>query len=567
MATATITRANTSSRVTVAEQYIADVLSGKQVVSTWVRKMIERHQSDLAAGHLRSLRFDREHALKPIRFIQGALKHTSDSGKAIAGATFKLEPWQQAFIWILFGWRRIDTGQRRFRTAYCELARGNGKSKLASAIALYVLVGEGVQGAEVYSVATHREQAKIVFDDSCLMAASSPALDMLVEFRNNLHVPGTACKYMPLASEESTLDGLKPNLVVVDELHAHKNKGVWTKCKTAMGKKPGSIMLAITTAGHDRHSVCFEQRDYSERVLDGFEDDSYFAWICCTDKDDDPFDEANWIKSNPNLDVSIELQTLRDAAKQARMIPTEYSEFLRMRCNIWTQVDTAWMPNEAWSGCGTPVDAEALKGRPCFGGLDLSSTEDTTSFVLLFPPYGNDSKWSVLPFFFLPEENILQRARKDRVPYDVWSKRGLFDLTPGNVVDYGYLRTKINLLAEQYDIREIAFDRWNAQAIVTQLEDDGHVMAKIGQGYETLNAPMKFLMELVLRKELAHGNHPVLLWQAGNVMAAMDPAGNIKPDKSKSRERIDGIAALIDALERAQKVPIKPKVEFEFFTL
>ena len=554
---------------TAAERYIERVLNGEIIVSEWVRKQCERHARDLETGLSRGLHFDRQRAFHPIKWISKNCTITEDGISVQTGQPLRLEPWQQAFLWILFGWRRAD-GTRRFRNVYAELARGNGKSKLASAIALYVLIGEGTNGAAVYSIATTLQQAKVVFDDAVLMVAgaTTPDLKRLSSHQNNLHLPGTATVFRPLASDEHTLDALKPNLVVVDELHAHKTHGPWNKVKTAQGKKPGSMMLAITTAGYDRHSVCYEQRTYAEKVLSGiFEDDSYFAWICCLSPEDDPFDEVNWPKANPNLGVSIELATLQDAAKQAQLIPSEYNEFLRMRCNIWTDSHTGWMPMSEWDACSESVTLDELKGRPCFGGLDLATTTDIAAFVLLFPPYGADGNWRVLPQFFLPADNIAERVKRDQVPYDHWKRIGAFHLTPGNVIDYDFIRAVIQELADQYDVREIGYDRWNAQQIVTQLEGDGLTMVPIGQGFATMYAPTKRLMELVLRREFQHGGNPVLRWMASNTVVASDPAGSIKPDKKESKERIDGIVATIIALARAMVVPITAAPSFGFLVI
>ena len=531
----TLSTTTSTQRKTAAESYIDSVVSGQTLVSDWVKKQCDRHIQDISKCSERGLYFDRDLAFRPIQWISKSCVITEDGISVKTGQKLRLEPWQQALLWILFGWRRID-GTRRFRNVYAELARGNGKSKLASAIALYVLVGEGVRGSAVYSIATTLQQAKVVFDDSVLMVGSSqvPELCALRSHQNNLHIPGTATVYRPLASDEHTLDALKPNLIVVDELHAHKSKGPWNKCKTAQGKKPGSMMLAITTAGYDRHSVCFEQRTYAEKVLEGiFEDDSYFAWICSLSKDDDPFDERNWYKANPNLGISIELATLHDAAKQAQLIPSEYNEFLRMRCNIWTESSVVWMPMDKWDACNFTFDPELLKGRLCFGGLDLATTTDIAAFVLLFPPTDADKKWRILPNYFLPKDNVQQRVKRDGVPYDHWERKGLFQLTPGDVIDYDYIRQMVLNLADLYDIREIGYDRYNAQQIVTQLTNDGVTMVPIGQGTASMFAPTKHFMELVLRREIAHGGDPVLRWMVSNLVIQTDAAGSYKPDKEK----------------------------------
>jgi phage terminase large subunit-like protein len=545
-----------------AEQYIQDVIDGKLVVSEWVRKTCLRHQRDLETGHERGLVFDPQQAVRPVRFFR-ALRLVSDGISYSAGDPFTLLPWQQALCWILYGWR-TTTGKRRFSTAYITLARGNGKSSLLSGLCLYALVGEGIQGAEVFSLATTRDQARIVFDESVLMAKRSQALASLHHSRNSIFIPDTASKFLPLSSDEDTLDGLRPSLLCADELHkwlGKSGRGVWNVSKTALGKKPGSLLIAITTAGYDRHSVCYEQHEYACKVLDGIlEDDSFFSWIAALSEDDDPFDEANWPKANPSLGITLDPDTLRQAAKQAKEIPTEYSEFLRLRCNIWTTSHTSWMPLDAWDACNGSVEPDALKARPCFAGIDLSSQGDITALVLVFPPYGSDTKWSILPFFWVPGDNIRKRVEKDRVPYDQWQRLGLIEPTLGNVIDDEAIRLKIVELSKHYDIREVAFDPWHALSLSIRLMADGFTTVPIRQGVQSLNAPMRKLMDLVVSGQLAHGGNPVLRWNASNVVAEADAAGNIKPDKAESRERIDGISAAITALARAMVVNIsKPK--------
>lgn len=568
--TTTIPRTS-SDRKTVAEQYIDDVLSGNLLVAEYVRKTIERHVRDLDSGHLRGLVFDKRLALRAINFCHRVVKHPVDSGGIQAGDPFILSPWMQAFLWILFGWRK--DGQRRFRSVYLEVARGNAKSYLLSAVGLYILRGEGVHGAEVFSVAMKKEQARIIFDTAVQMAQVSPALSDLHSYQSNLHSVEYACKFQPLSSDAKSLDGLRPSAILADEIHAwvrKRSRDVWAKCKTALGKKPGSVMISGTTAGADRHSLCYEQHTFAKQVLDGvIEDDSFLSWIAALDPDkDDPFDESLWIKANPNLGVSVDLQTIQNQAKQARLIPSEYNEFLRYRCNIWTERHTAWMPLKKWDACKESVDPEALKKRPCFAGLDLSSSDDLTALVLVFPPYGEDKLWRLLPFFWLPGDSIKERVNRDNVPYDGWVRDGKITKTDGNVIDRDAIRTKIVALAKEYDIREVCFDPWHADELAQKLQDqDGLTVTPIRQGSQSLNAPMKRVMELVLSEQLAHGAQPVLRWNASNLVASGDSNGNIKPDKAESTERIDGMSATITAMARAIVVQIKPKASFKPFFL
>jgi len=550
----------------IPDKYITGVVAGEIVTGELVRLACQRHIQDLQDAHLRGLRFDRTRAQRVIDFFR-FLRHSKGEW---AGQVFELADWQQAMTWILFGWLHTDTGYRRFRTAIVELARKQGKSTWASGIALYMTVADGEEGCETYSVATKREQARLVHTEATRMVAKSPSLSKILKrCRDNLHCLATNSKFEPLASEEDSLDGLNPHCIVADEVHAWSNRLLWDVLATSMGARRQPLMLAISTAGYDRNSVFYQQHDYSIKVLQGIiADDSWFAWITSIDDGDNWEDESNWIKSNPNLGTTIRIDDLRSAAAKAKSTPAELNAFLRLRLNIWTTSHTAWMPIDKWQACSESADPESLRGRPCFGGLDLSTTIDVSAFVLLFPPWGEDTKWRVLPEFFLPEENIEARCRKDRVPYDAWKRQGLFNLTEGNVICYETIRSKVHELAENYDIREIAFDRWNTSQIVTQLMGDGLTMVPYGQGYLSMNAPTKRLMELVLTSDLAHGGNPVLTWMASNAMAITDAAGNIKLDKGKSREKIDGVISLIMALGRAMVVPIVDADRtFECFSL
>jgi phage terminase large subunit-like protein len=546
--------------VTVAEQYIADVLAGNIATSKWVRLQIERHVRDLEAGHERGLVFDPKAAQHVIDFFPLYLVHTEGE---YCDQPFHLLPFQQAQLWVLYGWKWQATGYRRFKYAYNEIGRGNGKSAFASGLCIYELYFFGEKGAHVYSASTDKKTAKLVFDTADLMVKKSDWLSERIKpSSNNLCVPGTAAKFEPCASEDSNLMGLRPSFQVLDELHAHKSAGVWDVFVSAMGKRRNPLMFAITNSGYDRNSVCWMQREYSVKVLQGvIEDDTWFAWICGLDVDeangtkDDWEDERNWIKANPAMGSIVRIEELREQAKKAKNDPSALNAFLRFRLSMWTTSHSTWMPLDKWDACKFMIDPARLKGRRCVGALDLSTTTDIAAFVLLFDPTHEDPHWYVLPFFFLPADNVQRRAKRDRVPYDVWERQELFQLTPGNIIDYAFIRAKVNELRDLYEIQEIAFDAWNSSDLVTQLTDDGATMVKFGQGFASMSAPTKRLMELVLTEELAHGNNPVLRWMASNVMVNMDPAGNIKPDKSRSREKIDGIVALIMALGRVMQLP------------
>jgi phage terminase large subunit-like protein len=550
---------------TRAERYIAGVLSGKIVTSKFVRLACARHQRDLSEGHLRNLKFDPAKGKHVITFIEQFCHHSQGEW---AGNLVVLEPWQCALLYILNGWRWADTGYRRFKFAYIELAKGNGKSFLASALGLYELIASGEPGAEVYSVATKKDQARIVFSEAERMVAASPALKLRIRsFRDNLHIAGTAAKFQPLSSDEDSLDGPRPQALIADELHAWgvNARKLWDVLANALGKRRSPIFLVITTAGSGEVSLCRTEHNYGEKVLTGIHtDDSRFVWICGLDPDDDYLDERNWIKANPNLGVSVNIKELRESINKAKGDPASLNGVLRLRLGLWTQSSVAWIPMDEWAACNAPIDIASLKGQPCFGGLDLSTTTDISAFVLLFPPYGDRIKWAILPHFFLPEANIEKRSKRDRVPYESWKRLGLFNLTAGNVIDYDAIRLKITQLSDIYDIREIAFDPWNCTETSTWLQDQGFVCSPLRQAMASLAGPTKRLLELILKHDLAHLENPILRWMASNVVVDMDATGSCKPDKAKSAEKIDGISALICALSAQWSSPSRRKASAPF---
>jgi phage terminase large subunit-like protein len=533
-----------------AETYIDNVISGAQVACKWVRLACERHRRDLVDGHERGLWFDSEAGQHIIDFASFC-RHSKGEW---AGQVVTLEPWQQALLWILFGWRRAD-GTRRFRTSYWEVARKNGKSTLAAIVGLYMLIGDGEGGAEIYAAATKRAQAKLVFDESTRMVKSSPALKKrLVCFRDNIHIKNTASKFEPLGRDADSMDGLNPHCAIVDEVHAHRSDEVWGVLETGMGSRRQSLMFGITTAGFNQASFCYQLRDYATKVLDGIvDDDSFFAVIYTLDKGDDWRNEDVWIKANPNLGVSVKLSEMRDLVVKAGAMLSALGHFLTKRLNIWTNAGEQWMSAERWTACAFEVDEAALAGRVCYAGLDLSYALDLTTFVLVFPPTEDDPLYRILPRFWVPETAMITRSRAQRVPYDEWGQQGYITIIPGEVIDYEYIYAQIDQDAQTFDIKEIAYDRYGAAEIYVRMAKVGMSMVQFGQGFISMSPPMKELEKLVISQKIAHGGNPVLAWNAHNLVAATDSAGNIKPDKKKSTEKIDGMVAAIMALDRATR--------------
>ncbi len=528
-------------------EYAEQVLSGRVAACRWVRLACERHLRDLEMGRGRGLWFDEEEAERVFRFF-ALLPHVKGEW-ARDGSTIRLEPWQRFILGSIFGWKRED-GLRRFRTAYIEVPRKNAKSTLAAGVGLWLAFFDGEPGAEVYAAATKRDQAKIVWGDARQMVLKTPGLRARIRaFVSNLHSAQTASKFEPLGADADSLDGLNIHGAIVDELHAHRTRALWDVLVTATGARRQALIFAITTAGWDRTSICWEQHDYVSKVLEGIvPDDTVFGYIATIDEGDDWTDPAAWAKANPNLGISVKMDDLERQCAQARHMPAAQNAFKRLRLNVWTEASERWIDTTVWDQGA--VSVRVAEGASCYAGLDLSSTTDLSAFVLLFGPDA-EGTYDVLPYFWMPGENIRQRVERDCVPYDLWVRQGYIEATPGNVIDYDVIRARINDLGRCYRIREIAVDRWNATQITMQLQGDGFEMVPMGQGFASMSAPSKEFERLVLEGKIRHGGHPVLRWMVSNVSVVQDAAGNIKPAKDKSTGRIDGVVALIMALDRA----------------
>jgi phage terminase large subunit-like protein len=542
------------------------VVSGKIPAARWVKLACQRHVDDLRDGHKRGLWFDERAAKAAIAFYS-VLRHWKGEW---AGEVIRLEPAQQFWLWSLFGWKR-DDGTRRFRTAYLEVGRKNAKTTTAAGIGLFLAFAEGEGGAEVYSAATKQDQAKIVHRDATEMVKRSPQLKKIITvFRNNLHSVESGSKFEPLSADYNSLDGLNIQGVIADELHAWPSPELWGVLKTGTGSRRQPLMLAITTAGVDQQGICYAQREYLTRILKGIiEDDSYWGMIYTLDtrqdwpdleQDDNWQNEANWIKANPLLGVSKKWDTMRQDAREATNRPAELNHFLRWHLNIWTTAVTRWINPFQWDECGSVVvNEQALYGRLCYGGLDLSSTGDLTAFVLVFPPSTPGGLWEVLCRFWIPADNIIDRVRRDQVPYDQWVREGYIETTPGNSVDYDFILAQIESDMSNYNIAEVAFDPWNATHVSNRLIENNITMVDFRQGFVSMNPAMKALEVAIAQGELAHGDSPVLNWMADNLVVRTDPAGNIKPDKERSREKIDGMVALAMAHHRARLTNNAPR--------
>lgn len=535
-------------RADPATAYARAVKAGRILAGKPVRLACERHLSDLKR---KDLDWRPARGLLAIDFFREMLTLED-------GAPFVLLPFEAFIVGSVFGWYARD-GSRRFRTAYVEIGKGNGKTPMAAGIGLYGLLADGESAPEVYAAATTREQARITFKDAERMVEASPELKDAIHTQvGSLSVPARHGVFRSVSSEHRALDGLRVHIGLVDELHEHPSAIVVDKIRAGTKSRKNALIFEITNSGYDRNSVCWQHHEHSLRVLEGvIENDAWFAYVCSLDEGDDWTDEKVWLKVNPGLGKVLPLKYLREQVEEAQGMPTKENIVRRLNFCEWTEQADRAIPLEWWDRGAEPIDADSLKGRPCFGGLDLARVNDLSAFVLLFPPVEPGEKWKTLCWFWVPEDDIRDRAHRDRVPYDVWERQGLLNATPGNCTDFKFISAKILELAGAYDIKEVAFDRTFAGEIVQELQAEGLVMVQFGQGFMSMAAPTAELLRLVKGGELQHGGHPVLRWNASNFCVASDPAGNMKPDKERSAEKIDGLVALCDALGRAI---IQPKI-------
>lgn len=494
--------------------------------------------------------YDKKKADRAVTFIEN-LCHTK--GKW-AGTPFWLLPWQEQLIRDIFGIVKPD-GNRQFRTAFVEICKKVGKSELAAAVALYLLYADNEPSAEVYGAAADRQQASIVFDVAKQMVEMSPALmkrSKLMGATKRIVNYSNAGYYQVLSAEVGGKHGFSVSGLVFDEIHTQPNRQLYdVLTKGSSDARQNPLHFIITTAGNDRHSIAYELHTKAVDILEGRRVDPTFYPVVYGLKDDEDWeDEANWYKVNPSLGYTVDIERLRDVYREAKQNPADEITFKWLRCNMWVSSTVAWIPDAIYMRGNEPIDMDALAGRDCYAGLDLSSTGDITALVLIFPPRDEEEKYVLLPYFWIPEETIPRRVKANSVPYDIWEKQDYIMSTEGNVIHYDFIEKFIMDLSEKYHILEIAVDRWNATQMIQNLEGEGFTIVPFGQGFSSMSAPTKEFYRLLMEGRIIHGGNPVLRWMAGNVVIDTDPAGNIKVTKAKSKEKIDGIVAAIMALDR-----------------
>jgi phage terminase large subunit-like protein len=503
--------------------------------------------------------FDEVNAAGAVRFVEGYLRHSKGP---LAGRPFLLDPWQARFVRALMGWRHVSDGRRVIRRIFLEIGRKNGKSTLVAALALLFLVAVREGAPEIYGAAGDQQQAGVVFGEATRMVAQSPVLSAKVEcLKQALLCPANHGVYRTISSLAETKHGLNPSVYIVDEVHVLKGRDLIDVLETAVGARQQPLGVFLTTAGDDDpHSIYAEMHDYAVKVRDGVIDDpSFLPVLFIADADDDPFDPATWVKANPSIGSGVSLEYLTEAARRAQDVPAFLPTFKRLHLNVRTSSTTRAIDMARWDACAGPVHwrdlPAATAGRRAWLGLDLSNRLDVTAEVAVVPPDDLDDPdgvWTVVPAFYVPEDNIRQRAEQDRVPYPRWVEMGAMIATPGNVVDQSRIEKDVLAARLSWQVQGIGYDSWNAQYLATRLQDQGAPMVEVRQGIPSLGEPTRFLLvDLIAKGRLAHGGHPVLRWMASNLVVRTDDNNNMKPDKAKSAEKIDGIAATVNALALA----------------
>lgn len=526
------------------------MVSGEVVAGEYVIKACQRHLDDLAAGEFV---WDAQRAERAIDFFPRYLRH--QSGSAFSGNPFVLSDWQAFIVGSIFGWLRKN-GLRRFREAYIEIARKNGKSTLAAGIALLMLIADGEAGAEVYTAATKEDQAKIVWETARRMVLKSRILKRVVRvLRNTIHFDQLFGVFRPLGRDSKTLDGLSPSCVILDEFHKQPNAELYNVLMSALGSRQQPLFFEITTAGNNRNCICYRRRQAGINVLNsgltGVSDPRLFVFIATLDEGDDPFDEAVWQKANPELGKGKLLDEMRAEASKAKLTPEYENNFLTTQLNIWIESATVWLPLRRWDVCKREIDWDDFRGRKCWGGLDLSGSTDFNAFVWVFEEASN---YLVLPRLFLPERTLRDnlKLRDKGVLYSLqqWAKAGLIELTPGDWIDHDLIEKRLCEDAKRFQVAEVGYDPYNAGNLPIHLEDNGIRCAAIGQHFKYMNPAARELERRILSERIQHDGNPVIRWMLGNVVMRQDPNGNIRPDKDKSHEKIDGVVAMLMAINR-----------------
>jgi len=483
-------------------------------------------------------------------------------------------PWQLELIGKAFGTVK-ENGNRQYRYIYVEVPKKNGKSELSAAVGLKLFTADREAGAEIYTAAGDRMQASIIFNVAAQMTQNNK---LLRDRTKTLHsvkrmvIHKTGSIYSALSSDAFTKHGLNPSGVLIDETHAHPNRELYDVLTEGTDTARSQQMIFVTTTAgiQDDTSIGWELHEYARQVKEEIiQDDTFLPIIYAADPDDDWEDPKIWEKVNPSLGYIFTLDKIQEHYESVKNNPARQNNFRRYRLNQWVSQLTRYIPMDYWRRCDGKVDPEKLLKHPCYGGLDLASKKDMCAFVLVFPPDDINKKWRILPKFYMPEATLHERAKEDKVPYDFWAKKGLITLTPGNIIDYEFIQKDVINASKIYDLREVAYDPWNATETAVKLDNEhGITMVEHRQGYVSMSEPTKKFHALILQEALAHGGHKVLEWNADNLEVKIDVSENVRPVKANVKKRIDGVVATIMALGRAlQTFERKSKYELQGLTV
>lgn len=527
-------------------RYARDVLSGRIPACSLVKKACERQLDDLDRyGDGKRFIYDADAGDRICWFIE----HLTHVKGELAGKEIKLEPWQVFILHTVFSWKTTE-GIRRFRRVYIEVPRGNGKSSLSSGVALYCLCGDREPGAEVYSFATTRDQAKIVFGDAKEMARQNPKLKRAFDLQvlaTSLYVPKTNSYFQAKSAEGSTLDGLNTHLAVIDELHAHKTRAVYDVVETSLGKRRNSLMWVITTAGFDTAGICYEVRSFVKQILNKeAQDESQFGIIYGLDEGDDWTSEEALQKANPNWGVSVRPEIITSLQAKAIARPSAANNFKTKHLDVWCSAASSWMDMPAWNLCRRSIALSDFEGFDCYMGLDLGAKNDLTAKVLVFPVEENGRlNYYVFGTYYAPRAALLKSGNSQ---YDGWETLGYLKVTEGAVTDFNQIEANILEDCSRFRVKSVAYDPWQATQLATRLSDNDVPMVEYRNTVQNMSDPMKWLEALVQDKRLIHEGDPALTWMMGNVVAKRDFKDNVFPRKEVYENKIDGAVALIMAL-------------------
>lgn len=543
------------------ESYARAVVAGEIVAGRLVRLACKRHLDDLEGGSDRGLAWDLVAAERAIGFFPDVLRLAEGEH---AGQPFVLQPAQQFIVGSLFGWKGPD-GYRRFRTAYVEIGKGNGKSPLAGGLGLYMMVGDGETGAHCFAAAVTQDQAKILFRDAENMVDTSPQLQKrLTKTVNNIaHMP-SGSYFRPVSSEGRGLDGKRVHYAAIDEVHEHPTAIVVDKMRAGTKGRRQALILEITNSGYDRNSVCWQHHEYSRRILEGLDhNDTWFSYVCGLDDGDDYRDEAVWLKANPLLGVSVPVKYLREQVAEAKGMPSKESIVRRLNFCEWTEADSPWISVEQWNASLADIDLTAFEKRRCYLSLDLSGKNDLTALGFTFPD--DDGGVDCFVQYWTPQDSMREREDREHVPYSVWKRDGFIESVPGRSIDYGFIASAIREAVERFNVVELSYDRWRIDDLLRELDEAdvpsyvegskdyprGLKLVPFGQGFKDMGPAVDALETAILNKHARIKRNPVTTMCSLNAVLEMDPAGSRKFTKRKSLGRIDGIVVLAMGVKRA----------------